>query len=276
MPTILLAEDDAPTRNAVRTLLEKQGHDVTAVGDGQEAMDQFEKNPCGLVITDIWMPGLTGLELLTALRSRPAPPKVVVMTADSTPETLLQAVKDQTYAYLVKPIDSEELLRVVEDALSVESDALAIEVVSAKPDWVELRVPCTRSSAERVRTFMLNLEADLDDATRDEVGSAFYELLSNAVEWGGALDPNAWVRIACLRFDRMLMYRIQDPGPGFRLDALKHAAIGHPDDPIAHVKVREEQGIRPGGFGIKMAQNLVDELLYNESQNEVVFIRYLD
>ena len=85
------------------------------------------------------------------------------------------------------------------------------------------------------------------------------------------------MRIACLRAKRMLMYRIADPGPGFNIDNLPHAAIGQPpDDPIAHMQVREEKGIRPGGFGLLMVRASVDELLYNEKRNEVVFVKYLD
>jgi hypothetical protein len=58
---------------------------------------------------------------------------------------------------------------------------------------------------------------------------------------------------------------------------LQHAAISNPpDDPIRHMNVREEKGLRPGGLGILMTMSLVDELLYNEAQNEVVFIKYLD
>jgi anti-sigma regulatory factor (Ser/Thr protein kinase) len=104
----------------------------------------------------------------------------------------------------------------------------------------------------------------------------FRELLMNAIEWGGQLDPNRSVRIACLRTPRMLMYRIADPGPGFNLDDLSHAAIGQSsDDPIAHMQVREEKGIRPGGFGLLMVKEIADELIYNEKRNEVVFVKYL-
>ena len=60
------------------------------------------------------------------------------------------------------------------------------------------------------------------------------------------------------------------------IDELPHAAIGHaPDDPIGHMLVREEKGIRPGGFGLLMVRNSVDELIYNEKRNEVVFVKYL-
>jgi anti-sigma regulatory factor (Ser/Thr protein kinase) len=75
----------------------------------------------------------------------------------------------------------------------------------------------------------------------------------------------------------MLMYRIADPGPGFKFGDLDHAAISHEaDEPTKHDKIREDKGLRPGGFGLLLTQANVDELLYNEKQNEVVFVKYLE
>jgi len=75
----------------------------------------------------------------------------------------------------------------------------------------------------------------------------------------------------------MLLYRIADPGPGFSFKELRHAAAGHPDgNPLDHMSIREEKGLRPGGFGIMISQAKVDELIYNEAQNEVVLVKYLD
>ena len=124
---------------------------------------------------------------------------------------------------------------------------------------------------------MSHLDADLAPDVRASIAYAFRELLLNAVEWGGKLDPSRTVRIACLRAKRMILYRIADPGPGFKIEDLPHAAVGQPpDDPIAHMQVREAKGIRPGGFGLLTVQATVDELLYNEDRNEVVFVKYLD
>jgi anti-sigma regulatory factor (Ser/Thr protein kinase) len=96
------------------------------------------------------------------------------------------------------------------------------------------------------------------------------------VEWGGKLDPNRKVRIAHVRSSRMLLYRVADPGLGFSFKGLTHAAVGQPaDEPIAHVTIRDQLGIRPGGFGIAMTRAMADELIYNEAQNEVIFIKYL-
>ena len=123
---------------------------------------------------------------------------------------------------------------------------------------------------------MCQLVTDLPDDLRDSIGLAFRELLLNAVEWGGKLDPNRKVRIAYVRSSRMLLYRIADPGAGFSFQGLAHAAAGHsPDEPVAHVAVREQLGMRPGGFGIAMSRGLADELIYNEAQNEVIFVKYL-
>jgi molybdopterin/thiamine biosynthesis adenylyltransferase len=101
------------------------------------------------------------------------------------------------------------------------------------------------------------------------------ELLLNGIEWGGHLNPEQKVRVACLRTRRMLLYRIADPGPGFSFENLVHAAAAHAPGAIAHDRVREEKGLRPGGFGLVLIRAIADELIYNERQNEVVFIKYL-
>jgi PAS domain S-box-containing protein len=175
---------------------------------------------------------------------------------------------------LLNELEVRDLLNLVQDALHT-SGAQSIEVISAQPHWMELLVPCTREAVDKIGTVVERLCEDLPEDVRDSVASAFTELLLNAVEWGGQLDPNRKVRIAYLRTKRMLMYRIADPGPGFTFDNLKHSALAHPDEPFEHMRIREEQGLRPGGFGLLMVKAKVDELVYNEKHNEVVFIKYL-
>jgi len=275
---ILVVDDDRVTRHVVRGLLRSAGHTVVSAADGVAALKQLEKAVPDLMLIDVWMPRMGGLDVLARLRERGGPrPRVVVMTSDDTPETLLRAVREQAHLYLKKPVEPEELLKVVSGALAAPPETPPIEVVSAKREWVELLVPCDRAAAERIQAFMAQLAADLDDELRDAVGRVFRELLLNAIEWGGGLDPAKRVRISYLRARRMLLYRIADPGQGFRLEDLPHAAVGKPaDQPFAHELVREERGLRPGGFGILLAQAMVDELIYNERRNEVVFVKYLD
>jgi anti-sigma regulatory factor (Ser/Thr protein kinase) len=154
----------------------------------------------------------------------------------------------------------------------------SIEVISATPDWVELLISSTREAAEIAQAFVAKLEADLPHELINSIRQALRELLLNAVEWGGRLDPNQKVRMARLRYPRMLVYFVADPGAGFSFEGLAHAAVHQTSaEAIARVAiVRDELGMRPGGFGIAMARAIADELLYNEAQNEVVFIKYLD
>ena len=187
-----------------------------------------------------------------------------------------QAENASRLARLVSELEVRNLLSVVQDALQASDVPVAIEVISARPDWVELLVPCTREAVEQIQPVVARLGADLPADVIESVGDAFRELLQNAVEWGGRLDPNRTVRIACVRTNRVLMYRIADPGPGFQLKDLDHAAVTYPDDPTEHVRIREEKGLRAGGFGLLMVRAKVDELVYNEKQNEVIFMKYLD
>ena len=274
---ILLVDDDRGLRHVLSALLQEAGHRVESAGDGPEALEMLgEGSSFDLVLLDIGLPSMSGLDVLARVRELPSPPLVIVMTADDTSATLLEAVRRQAYRYLRKPFPPSAIVEVVREA-AAPTAALSIEVISAKPEWLELVAPCTLEMADRIQSFVMHLEANLSEAVREAVAQAFRELLTNAIEWGGKLDPNRKVRIACVRTGRLLLYRIADPGEGFDIDKLRHAAIMNPDDdPMRHLSVREEKGLRPGGFGLAMTRSLVDDLIYNEARNEVLLIKYLD
>ena len=276
MQRILVVDDDRSTRELIRLQLRAAGYAVDTAGDGAAALARIRRKSPDLVLLDVWMPGMDGLEMLAHLRGEPSQPKVVVMTADDTSETLLRAVREHAYRYVTKPVEPKDLLALVKDVLA-SKQVRPIEVVSARPDWVELLVPCEREAAERIQDILSRLDSDLPEAVRTQIGQAFRELLMNAIEWGGGLDPGKSVRISYLRARRMLLYRIADPGKGFSFEGLSHSALANPSDqPMQHTFTREEKGLRPGGFGLLMTRQMVDELLYNEAHNEVVFVKYLD
>ena len=275
MSRILVAEDEPAYAELIKVVLEEAGHQVTTAADGAEAWEQLQRQPFDLLLTDIRMPRMDGLELLSHARQLPAPPRMVVLTSDDAPDTLLKAIREQALRYATKPMLPAQLVELVKEVLAEPADR-EFHVISATPQWVELLVPCDRSAAERIQGLLAQLDADLPADVRETVGQVFRELLLNAIEWGGQLDPNRHVRIAYLRARRMLLYRIADPGPGFRIEDLPHAAISNrPDDPMGHAQVREEKGLRPGGLGLLLVSKLADELLYNDARNEVVFVKYL-
>ena len=273
---ILIVDDDRALRLALSTLLADAGHQIASAGDGPEALTLLHNRPFDIVLLDIGLPSMSGLDLLARARALATPPLVIMMTADDTPQSLVEAVKGQAYRYIRKPFPPNTIIEVVNDVVGPAA-ALSFEVVSARPEWLELVAPCTLEMADRIQSFVMHLEAKLPEDVREAVAQAFRELLMNAIEWGGKLDPNRKVRISCVRTKRMLLYRIADPGEGFDIEGLRHAAISNPDhDPIRHLVVREEKGLRPGGFGLAMTRSLVDELIYNEARNEVLFVKYLE
>jgi CheY-like chemotaxis protein len=272
---ILVVDDDRGLRLALSTLLKGAGHDVETAGDGPDALALLQARAFDIVLLDIGLPSMSGLEVLARAQALDTPPRVIMMTADDTSETVLESVRRQAFRYLRKPFPPNTIVDVVSDALG--SAGLSFEVVSARADWLELVAPCTLEMADRIQSFVMHLDAHLSEDVQESVAAAFRELLTNAIEWGGKLDPNRKVRISCVRTKKMLLYKIADPGQGFDIDGLRHAAISNPDnDPIRHLQVREEQGLRPGGFGLAMTRSLVDELIYNEARNEVIFVKYIE
>ena len=277
MKKILIADDDRATRHMLKGVLEEAGFEVTAVEDGEAALKQLRDGDFDLLLTDVWMPGVNGLELLSRLHQEPKHPRTIVMTSDDTSDVMLRAIREQAYHYFRKPFDPGAVVELVKDAVSAKPSGAPIEVISAVPHWIELLVPCELEAVARITGFMSQLKSDLSDEDREHVGFAFRELLTNAIEWGGKLDPNQKVRISFLKTKRMVQYRISDPGTGFKIEDLDHAAISNPEeDPMQHSEVRKQKGLRPGGYGLFMVRDLVDELLYNEVHNEVVLVKYLN
>lgn len=158
--------------------------------------------------------------------------------------------------------------------------SLAVEVVAKSEQWITLAVPCQISSGEEAMRHLLESEllgeVKLDAAQRERFSTALREVLWNAIEHGGKLDASKRIRLDLFHTKRSLACLIRDPGPGFQLPKISHAAINNPpENVVQHAQVRESQGMRPGGFGILMARNLVDELIYNEQGNEAALIFYL-
>src|ERR1700733_7145524 len=138
---ILVAEDDSTTRRWIVEILGAEKFAVTAVADGRAALQKLRTSKFDLVVLDVWMPKMNGLDVLAAMRGKKGP-KVIVITSDDTPGTLLAAVREQAHNYLAKPVERQTLLTLVCESLGQKSKGPPIGGISARPEWVELLVPC--------------------------------------------------------------------------------------------------------------------------------------
>ena len=275
MNKILVVDDNSNERNGLCRLLEGAGYEVRSAADGVEALQKVRNDNFDLMLLDIWMPRMDGLELLAQL-PKESRPKVMVITGDEAPETLLRSLREQAYAFVPKPIQPSVFLRLVKDTMEGRLGPDPIRILSAEPNWVALRFPCDLQTAARVENVVEQLNKNLPPEIREPVRMAFHELLMNAIEWGGQLSPNASAQIDYLRTRRFMMCRIADPGEGFDPAKVDREAITvRTAAPMAHSQSREKKGLRPGGYGIQLAKSLVDDLVYNEAHNEVALIKYL-
>jgi CheY-like chemotaxis protein/anti-sigma regulatory factor (Ser/Thr protein kinase) len=228
-----------------------------------------------LVLSDVLMPGLDGLELLHHIQQQCPSTPVVVMTAQNTPENLIRSIRERAHTYFSKPFSPDAVVEMVHAALEKPSGSDDIEVLSAKPSWIALRVRCKMQNADRLVQFFREIRLDLSAQEQNDIAFAFRDLLINAIEHGGKLDPEKRVEVACIRLRNAIVYYVRDPGEGFSFDNLSHAAVGSPSgDPVSHIAVRQAAGLRPGGFGILLMRNIADEVIYNERGNEVLLVKY--
>ncbi|MEJ7578336.1 MAG: response regulator [Pyrinomonadaceae bacterium] len=274
---VLIVEDDKDLHELVRVVLTREGYEVADAFNAIEGLQELNSAEIDLALLDIMMPGMDGLEMLQRLRVTHPQLRVIMMTAMSTPEAAVSALREHACDFLAKPFDIEDLVKSVRTAFELDPQEISVEVLSARPEWIELRVACDPAAIEPLERIMAQLKTDLPPTTREQITYAFREMLRNAIEHGGKNDPSQTIEVGYLRTPRVILYRIKDPGQGFKIESLYHSALMNPEgDPVHHERVRDEMGLRPGGFGILIARDMVDEMIYNERHNEVMLIKYLD
>jgi anti-sigma regulatory factor (Ser/Thr protein kinase) len=119
------------------------------------------------------------------------------------------------------------------------------------------------------------MQRELTETPREELMMAFREILMNAIEHGAEFRPGKVIDVAAVHTERAIVFYVHDPGAGFRWESLSHAAVSNPEgNATRHVEVRDQKGMRPGGFGILIAKGVVNELIYSEVGNEVLMIKH--
>ena len=273
--SVLLIEPDRSVHELLRGIVQREDRSVEDAYGRSDAEAFLRAASFDVVLAGQGQNGSDGLRMARRVRAL-QPDARVILTGDSDPQHIIGAIRARVFGYCHNPPPAGPLSEIVQQALDAASWQNDILVVSAIPQWITLDVRCKMETGDRTAHFVRELESDLPPTTREDVLSAFRELLFNAIEHGGKCDPKKRVRVWLVRTPKALIVQMQDPGKGFKMDALPHAAISNPEDsPIRHVEVRVEAGQRPGGFGILMSRNLVDELVYNERGNGVLFVKYL-
>lgn len=204
---ILVVDDDESLRRVMQMQLEEAGYEVITACQGQDALALMEDVTPALVITDLKMPGISGLELLRELREAYAETTVIIITAFGTVSTAVEAMKAGAYDYITKPVDYEQLMLVVNRAM--ERGQLLAEVKTLRANLDQKYG--FENIIGRSKALLRVLEMASRVAGRDstvliagETGTG-KELLARAIHQNSARKDMAFVTINCGAIPRDLL-----------------------------------------------------------------------
>lgn len=252
------------------------GHEFVLSDGNVEALRRVRQLAVDVVITDPTTTVAEDLAFAAELRSVRPGVKVICLAPATSHDDVVAALRASVFACFTPPFDYAEITAMGLAALQAVDWMHGIEVVSGLPYWMTLRVSCHLLTAERLVRFMTEFEDTLPERERDLLMTAFREMLVNAMEHGAGFDPNKVIEVTAARTDRAIVFHFRDPGNGFDRTDLAYAAKSRlPEDIIDATVRREQDGRRPGGFGMLLVKQIADELVYNERGNEVLLIKHL-
>lgn len=275
MKKALFIDADPEVRALIQNILDPKVWNIQHAPNNKAALALVQAAPFDLVLTSDKTSGREDIELLRKIRMVRPHTRLIILADESAPSYVIDSMRERAFSYFSRPFSFNALVDMVQNAIEGPCWDDGIEVISATPEWIRVLARCDLKTADRLIQFLHEI-ADLPEEEGNSVAMASREILLNAMEYGGRFQPDQWVEISYVRARHMVVCRVKDPGEGFSLDEIEHAAVANPDDdPVRHATVRDAKGMRPGGYGVLLAQKMVDELIYSEKGNEVLLVKYL-
>jgi DNA-binding NarL/FixJ family response regulator len=182
-----------------------------STGDA-DALQRLRMRSFGVVITSPNSAVDEDLALLEEMRAVRPGVKCIVLAHHNTPDEVIAALRARVFACFTPPFDPDDIANLACRAASDSQWRDDIQVLSAKPGWVSVRVNCRLITAERLMTFAKELSAQLPDDTRQETMQGLREILLNAMEHGAAFNPEQVVEVIAVRTGRALVFMCMTPG----------------------------------------------------------------
>lgn len=271
MKKALIVEDDPDQAEMAASFLRIRQLRPMIAGDGATALEMAESFQPDLVLLDLMLPDVDGFEVCRRLRateSNFATPIIMVTALHGDPHRR-RGFRVGADVYLTKPYGPTDLFDALEIARGRRDDRRKERIEG------EIRIELNSSPRflKEVNDFLVGLYRTTPLATEQiqHLQQAVLEIGQNAIEWGNRSQVESLVHLTYRVFEDRVEIVIRDEGPGFDRCSLTHAAT--PEDPLAHMEVRENLGLREGGFGLLITRGMVDEMRYNEPGNEVTLTK---
>jgi len=205
--TLLVADDDPGLRESLERTLTREGYRVVLASDGRAALERVQAGGVDLIVTDLRMPGLTGLELLRAAKAIRPDVDVILLTAFGTVEEAVKAMKDGAYDFLTKPFRREQLLKLVDKAL--ERRDLIEQNKALKKQLEDIRAKGQMIGASPAFRRMLTLVEQIADSSatiliQGESGAG-KELVARAIHERSGRRTGPFVAVNCAALPETLL-----------------------------------------------------------------------
>ena len=280
---LLIIEDEDTLRESLSRVFTREGYQVVAVNSAEPALELFEEGSFDLILTDIILPGITGIELLKRVKEAAPEQVVIIMTAYASLETAVETLRSGAYDYIVKPIIHEEIKQIVKNALKVR--ALQKENVLLKKQMGG-SYDLSRIIGQHPEILQIIARVKKIVETRSnvlfigEVGTG-KRLIARAIHFSSPRADKAFMpvnlrAIPAGRWEEELFGRVKDTFPGSNLIIrglieeanggtvyLNGVELLSPDLQLKLLRVLEDQEVRPVGG----AQGIKVDLLVISSSN---------
>jgi DNA-binding response OmpR family regulator len=269
--TVLIVDDERDTNDMIASLAAARGLEPIQLFEGSRVLASVREHRPEVVLLDLMMPDLDGFAICEQLKRNRETNliPIIMVTALNDPNHRIQGVRVGANGYLTKPFTTDQLYRAIDQALAWRREHTDRGVAGE----IQFDVRSEAAYLQQTNDLLSDLYAHtpLTERQVKDLKQAVMEMGSNAIEWGHRKNADLPLRITYRIGPDSVTLIIRDQGPGFNPKKLPHAA--NEDDPVAHLDVRNELGIREGGFGIMLARGLVDEFRYNDKGNEVTLVK---
>lgn len=268
---VLIVEDEQEANAILAGLVKARGFAPVPLHRGSEVLPAVARYQPELILLDLMLPDLDGFILCEHLKKDRATNliPVVMVTALNDVNHHLRGVRVGANGYVTKPFTTEKIHRAIDDALAWRRE----HSQRGTKGEVQFDVRGELAYLQEMNDLLADLYAHtpLTDRQIKDLKQALLEMGGNAIEWGHKKNADLPLNITYRIDESCVTLVIKDQGPGFDPRTLPHAASE--DNPIGHLDVRNDLGLREGGFGIMLARGLVDEFRYNASGNQVTLVK---
>lgn len=272
--TVLIVDDERDTNDILASLVRARDFEPIQLYSGAQVQPAVAQYRPELILLDLMLPDIDGFAVCDQLKRNRETNliPIVMVTALQDAHNRAAGVRVGANGYLTKPFTPAELFETIEKALTWHEE----HQKRGTHGEINFDIRSELTYLQQANDMLADLFAHtpLTDRQIKDLKQAVMEMGGNAIEWGHRKNAELVLRITYRIDPKSITLIIQDQGPGFNPGNLPHAASD--EDPIGHIELRNELGIREGGFGIMLARGLVDDFRYNERGNEVTLVKHFD